>query len=160
MIFEYNEYFNSCFLLPVVFLLFTLIVIVLGVTLQMREISLTGVSVERIIIMIITLSGAIFLSCIQFGHLINGGFAILTEKEDDSKEIITEVIRIDELTQFEFPNISKNSNDNSNMYGVRLITGAGNFVAPERGTIQTGDTVRMVVLPRSKYILSIYPLTE
>ena len=99
------------------------------------------------------------LLALNIGYLTFGGIYLPKEKEDDAIILQGEISEIKELSRYEFPNPTKYHE----LRGIQFTVNGVECAAPIKGSLEVGDTVEVVYLPKSGYVLSIQeiePSTE
>ena len=148
MTFEYNDYLVVFLLVPLLALLFIVpaaIGIIRGIYRDMVE-SNTVQNPIKVIFAIVTV--VLFLLP-QFYFLCNGGFSLLSEKEEDA--LVTYGI----VTQIIEPSEKYHGVKASHKHGADICIDGEYFFAITGGNLNEGTKVKVTYLPTSHFILSI-----
>ena len=96
------------------------------------------------------------------GYLAHGGIYLIGEKEEAAIALQGEISDMEELADFSFPRV-KTQYEYEGYHGVQFTVNGVECAAPIKGSLEVGDTVEVVYLPKSGYVLSIQeiePSTE
>ncbi len=160
MIFEYDAYWRNICSVPlfgIVWSLFTLLVGIIAFIcfIKLKKKKEIVITLVAVLLWIISLP---FYNRNDIINLQNGGIYLLEEKEDDviSKTgIIENIVEPSEM----FPQF-KGYHDGKYKYGADITIGGEVYLAIDSGDFEVGDRVTITYLPKSKVILSIYPVDE
>lgn len=95
-----------------------------------------------------------FFLCMNVGRLLHGGIHLIYEREADAIELQGEISEIRGLGRFSFPELeSEYGYGETN--GVQFTIDGIECSAIVQGSLEVGDQVIVVYLPKSGYILSI-----
>ena len=108
--------------------------------------------------------GIVLFSCFLamfVGILANGGAAVGHEENCDAVRMEGSIEDIENLYTFSFPKTSpKYSEREGEISGYRFWINGISCIAFEKGNLQVGDTVTVLYLPKSRYVLEIAPIGE
>ena len=159
MVFSYNQYARGCLIVPAVILLSSVVALISASFSCIKKIidgnTATSITIRDVLIIVIV---SFFMS-MSIGRLLNGGYCLVSESESDSVEIRGRIVKIENLGRFEFPELKSDygyGEDN----GVRFTIGDIQCSAPVSGDLEVGDYVAVVYLPKSGYVLSIFPCED
>lgn len=110
-----------------------------------------GYDICKIVIAILILGFTIVLNLCR---LLNGGLALIYERENDAVTIEGTISEISEMGKFEFPELRTEYKETS-LNGTKITIDNIKCVCPNIGDFEIGDSVVVVYLPESGYILSI-----
>ena len=156
MSFNYSMYQRGCLVIPMILIIFSLCLLASNVFSVLKNIRNKKIR-EKIILSIMVSLLCIYTIIMSLGKLTSGGLEIIVEKEDDAVEISGNVQNIDNIGKFELPlfNLEYGYGESSGVEitieGV-VVKGPGCIL----NYVKTDDTVTIVYLPKSGYILSIY----
>ena len=155
MNFNYDYYQLGCLTLPIITLIgfaFTACLFVIYPIIKFFK--NRKFNARDIIAGIFFLAVAIPLLNLDIGQLVSGGIYLLREKEKDAIVLQGEISEIKELANYEFPNPRSYHESN----GVQFTVNGVECAAPIKGSLEVGNTVEVVYLPKSGYILSIHEI--
>ena len=156
MSFNYSMYQRGCLVIPLVLIIFHL-GILLSVILSFVKRNKNSDLVKKFVLLCLVSLLCIYSVIMSIGELTNGGLEMIIEKEDDAVEIRGKIQNIHNIGKFELPlfNLEYGYGESSGVEitieGV-VVKGPGCIL----NYVKTDDTVTIVYLPKSGYILSIY----
>ena len=155
MQFEYVQYLKGCLLLPVAISIATLALFLpplfhFIVNIFARKMMLRDYG--RFLFAILLCSIFLF---INIGRLSHGGIKLINENESDAVEVSGKIIEINRLGRWAFPELNAEYNPRV-PNGVQIVLDNGIVcTAITYGPFAIGDSVTMIYLPQSRYVLSI-----
>ena len=157
--YDYSLYFNGCFVLPLIILIFALTALTINCFHYGKKIVFHSADGKDIVTFLIAILIFGFFITLNGSRLIHGGIYLINEKEQDAVTIDGRISQINMLNIFEFPELSVHSeNENGANHahnGVEIIVNHIPCVAIDQGPFEIGDTVSVSYLPKSRYILTI-----
>ena len=151
MTFDYNMYYRQNCIVPLCLLVFSILLLVLDVIgiLKNKQAS----TPKSIVVEVVFLFIFVFLIVVNLAPLIRGGIYLLSEKESDKTQISGVIEETGEIGFY-----------TGQKYGVEQNLGSGETITIDGikyylvtyGDYREGDVVTLEVLPRSKFVLSIY----
>ena len=154
MYFDYSLYVRACLVVPAMLVLFALILFVCtgsACSFLMKKKDNKPIATVKFVLAFLIIS---FFLCRNAGILAHGGISLLFEREEDAVVVYGHIQSIEELGAFSFPKI-KTEYGYANSSGVQLTIDGVHCKASTNGSIQAGDIVTVVYLPKSGYILYI-----
>lgn len=156
MNFEYTQYARGCLIIPILVSLFALSMLISAVSHFITVIIEHKLSSRDGINLLLPVLICSFLLCMNAGRLLHGGIHLIYERESNAVELQGEILEIRELGRYSFPELkTEYGHDVTN--GIQFLIDGVECTAITRGTLAVGDKVTVIFLPRSGYILSIYP---
>lgn len=159
MDFDYGEnIFRNCLLFPTIFGIITALFslfLVLGTVLMIKD----NDRFKEVCASILVSAIAIFFVVWNSLILYNGGFALFTERNEDALVMTGEITEMEDVSTFVFSYTSTDYGSGDSA-GSRLTVNGIELKGP--GVIGTsfdvGDTVTVIYMPKSGYIVSIHEL--
>ncbi len=162
MQFSYSMYYNEAFVEPVSITFFTLsLFISITVPFVKKLISQDVKELDVLTIVMCVCVSISFLS-MNIGRLLHGGMYLISEKETDAVKIQGQIVSIEGLDMFSFPQCKTEYGytqlraGNGTANGVRFTIDGVQCQASTEGVFQVGDNVTVEYLPQSRFILSIH----
>lgn len=154
MQFEYAQYVSGCLVLPISVSLFMLPILVFAVLhlttgIIHREISSRDVAGFLLAVLVCG-----FFLCMNVGRLLHGGIHLIYERESDAVEFQGNILEINELGRYSFPEL-ESEYGHGDKNGIQILIDGVECTAIARGELAVGDNVTISYLPRSRYVLSI-----
>ena len=100
---------------------------------------------------------ALLMIISQSIYLCNGGLLLLTEQEADAIKITGEVEEIDDVWRDGYQYYV---DEEGPYYGAKIEIDGTTYFMVHSGDLQVGDTVSVMVLPKSKMVLKIYRINS
>lgn len=160
MQFAYVDYYRRCFADPmcttIFFVIWLLIVsIPFFKSLLSREAGVKEIGHYAVGFLI-----GVYILSIGIGRLANGGIHLLYEKEADAVSVCGRMEQIEALNRFSFAQVGDMEYTQQGVYGIRVTIDGSRYTVIGLGDLQVGDTVRIVYLPESRYVLEIDKIDE
>ena len=95
-----------------------------------------------------------FFICIGTSRLMYGGIHLIYERESDAVVVHGQIESIEELDILAFPSLNCKYTE-GNTHGIQITINGIHYTAIEKGTLESGDSVVIKYLPKSRYILHI-----
>ena len=159
MNFDYEYYYRVCFVIPIFVAIFFSCLVILFIMPNIKSLISNKFNWKSAVTDISFCIAFLFLLRINIGILSFGGIYLPKEKKEDAIILQGEISEIKELSRYEFPNPTKYHE----LRGVQFTVNGVECAAPIKGSLEVGDTVEVVYLPKSGYVLSIQeiePSTE
>ena len=151
MKFPYDMYYKIHFESPLLFTCIFLVAIILGLISLFSGIFRKGgseISEQQIVFMWIFLSVLFFELLVHSTPLLRGGFYLISEKEKDAVVVSCKIEDIREMEHL-------TGGDVSTACRYIVFLKGMYYYLPSTEGLEVGDSVSAVVLPRSRFVLSI-----
>lgn len=154
MNFEYAQYVRGCLIVPLGIVLFTLCLFIPEILHFITDLIKHSINTKSVVTFLIAVLFFGFFLCMNLGRVLHGGIHLICEKEEHAVELQGEILEIKPLGKFSFPEL-KTEYGYEKANGVQFIVNGIACSAPIQGSINVGDYVTIVYLPKSGYVLSI-----
>lgn len=159
MIFDIEQYNRAALVVPLIIAIFFVCIFLDGLIHFVKLIKANNQTKRDLLIFLLSFLMIFIFWGQSFGVLLNGGMYLFFENSGDAVCVEGEITEIEDLSQSKFPKMkTKYGYDNKN--GVMITVNGVKCQAPTRGKFEVGDTVKVYYLPRSRYVLSIFPASE
>lgn len=155
MIFDYDLYYQSCFIGPIRGLCWFSLFVVVFIINTIVQVCRKNFKDKDIAGLVMTISFFLIIS-VYIGQLTYGGIHLAKEKESDAIVLTGEISEIQLIHRNSMPYIT-NEYGCSETGGVEFTISGVQCSAPTNGDLKVGDYVKVLYLPQSGYILSIEP---
>ena len=154
---NYMDYYNSCCLFPLIICVFNCIHIVLVVIDVVINALHHSLKPGRSLFCIFALLILGYLTMINAGRLLNGGWFLLNEKEEDAVTTSGIIEDITDNNRFIFAELGSHYKQYANtpLNGVTMVIDGKQFRLVSYDSFRVGDRVIVRYLPKSKYILDL-----
>lgn len=150
MTYSYEVYYRQNCIVPLVFILFAFVALIFTVfSIVKSRAQFTG---KNILKNCITLGVLLFLITINGIRLVRGGVHLLWEKPHHAVRVSGEIERIIEMDSFTG---GKYGTANNNGRGEGIVVNNKTYYLTTCGDYQVGDSVNLLVLPRSRFVLEM-----
>ena len=161
MKFDFDVYVQGCYTVPIILVLFFSIDYIALIWNFVKKIKNKAIKIRDVLG---STFGIVIFTCflmLSIGPLINGGIAVGHEEKSDAVRMEGSIEDIENLYTFSFPKTSPEySEREGEITGYRFWINGISCIAFEKGNLQVGDTVTVLYLPKSGYVLEIGPIGE
>lgn len=154
MYFDYYQYYRGCLIVSIFLVLFILCMLVPTVLYYTRVALRKCISLRDGMKCVLFVLICGFSLCMNVGILLHGGIYMLNEKETDAVEMQGYISDIRGLGRFAFPKL-KSDYGYGETNGVEFTINGVQCTAIVKGSLEVGDYVSVVYLPKSGYVLFI-----
>lgn len=160
MSFDFEQYYQGCFIIPVSISFFFIVFSIVAIIAFFRDIRANNdvfTTCAKLLILVVI---ATFFLCMNIGRLLNGGIYLLREDKEDTKVISGTITSASPMTRYQFPEIKNQYGYDKYANGVLITMNELELKLIGLGNFAPGDEVFIEYLPKSGYVLNIQSVSQ